>query len=85
MLFSYTVNADEEGIGTLVDLKIDLSGDTPTINCVGKVTRIKQSLPHTIHRIATEFKEIGEQEREMAGILIAHAQGIKIICVVKKR
>ncbi len=38
------------GIGTLLDLKIEVSEYTPTINCVGKVTRIEQSQPHSTLR-----------------------------------
>ncbi len=53
------------GIGSLLDLKIDVSTTTPTIKCAGKVTRIEQSQPHSILRIATEFTEIDEQEKEI--------------------
>ncbi len=58
------------GLGSLLDLKIDVSITTPTIKCAGKVTRIEQSQPHTIHRIATEFTEISEQEKEMINTTI---------------
>ncbi len=60
--FDYNKNL---GIDSLLDLNIDVSTDTPTIKCVGKVTRIEQSQPHTIYRMATEFTEIGEQEKEI--------------------
>ncbi len=53
------------GIGSLLDLKIDVSTATPTIKCAGKVTRIEYAQPHSILRIATEFTEIGEQEKAM--------------------
>ncbi len=53
------------GIGSLLDLKIDVSTTTPTIKCAGKVTRIEQSQPHSILRIATEFTGIDEQEKEI--------------------
>ncbi len=39
--------------------------NTPTINCIGKVTRVKYTQPHSILRIATEFTEIDEQEKEV--------------------
>ncbi len=52
------------GLGSLLDLKIDVSTATPTIKCVGKVTRIEYAQPHSILRIATEFTEIDEQEKE---------------------
>ncbi|MEE9604127.1 MAG: PilZ domain-containing protein [Candidatus Scalindua sp.] len=53
------------GLGSLLDLKIDISKSTPTINCVGKVTRIDHSHLHSMLRIATEFTEIDEQEKEV--------------------
>ncbi len=53
------------GLGSFLDLKIDISKSTPTINCVGKVTRIDHSHLHSMLRIATEFTEIDEQEKEV--------------------
>ena len=53
------------GIGSLLDLKIDISKSTPTIYCVGKVTRIDHFHLHSMLRIATEFTEIDEQEKEV--------------------
>jgi hypothetical protein len=61
-LFNYKKNL---GIGSLLDLKIDVSTDTPTIKCAGRVTRVKYTQPHSILRIATEFTGIDEQEKEM--------------------
>jgi hypothetical protein len=58
------------GLGSLLDLKIDVSTATPTVKCAGEVTRIEQSLPHSIIRIATEFTEISEQEKEMINTTI---------------
>ncbi len=58
------------GIGSLLDLRIDVSTAMPTVKCAGKVTRIEQSLPHSIHRIATKFTEISEQEKEMINTTI---------------
>jgi hypothetical protein len=60
-LFNYSKNL---GIGLLLDLKIDVSTATPTIKCAGKVTRIELSQPHSILRVAAEFTEIDEHERE---------------------
>ncbi len=62
MRFNYNKNL---GIGSLLDFKIDISKSTPTINCVGKVTRIDHSHLHSMLRIATEFTEIDEQEKEV--------------------
>jgi len=52
-------------IGTLLDLKIDVSISTPTINCVGRVTRIEQSQPHSTLHFAIEFEGIDEQEKKL--------------------
>jgi len=52
-------------IGTFLDLKIDFVKSIPTINCIGKVIRIEESRLNSMFRIATEFTEIDEQEREM--------------------
>ncbi len=52
-------------LGSLLDLKIDVSTAMPTVKCAGKVTRIEQSLAHSLIRIATVFTEIDEQEKEM--------------------
>jgi hypothetical protein len=53
------------GIGSLLDFKIDISKSTPTINCVGKVTRIEHPHPLSMLRIATVFAEIEEHKKEM--------------------
>ncbi len=60
-------------LGSLLDLKIDVSTAMPTVNCAGKVTRIEQSLARSLIRIATEFTEIGEQEREMINTTVEKA------------
>ncbi len=55
------------GIGTLLDLKIDVPGFMLIKNCVGKVTRIEQfHLPPTsMFCIAIKFIDIGEHEKEV--------------------
>jgi PilZ domain len=53
------------GIGTLLDLKIDLPKSTSTINCVGEVIRIEQFEPTSVFTNAIKFIDIGEQEKEM--------------------
>ncbi len=53
------------GLDLLLDLKIDVSTAMPTVKCAGKVTRIEHSLAHSLIRIAIEFTEIEEQEKEM--------------------
>ncbi len=53
------------GLGSLLDLKIDVSTAMPTVKCAGKVTRIEYTRPHSILRIATEFTEIDEHEKKI--------------------
>ncbi|HDY66512.1 MAG TPA: response regulator [Candidatus Scalindua sp.] len=81
MLFHYHKNLE---IDSLMDLTIDISECIPTINCVGRVIRIEefQSLstqdvqPLTsMCRIATEFTEIGKQERETINIAVGETKG----------
>jgi hypothetical protein len=53
------------GLGSLLDLKIDVSTAMPTVKCGGKVTRIEYTQPHSILRIATEFTGIDEHEKKI--------------------
>ncbi len=74
MLFHYHKNLE---IGSLLDLKIDISESIPAVSCVGRVIRIEkfqyllgqdvQPL-HSVCGIATKFTEIEEQERKMISI-----------------
>ncbi len=57
-------NKDLE-IGTLLDLKIDVSKSTPTINCVGKIIRIDKPQPTSMFCIAVFFIDIGKQEKKL--------------------
>jgi hypothetical protein len=52
------------GIGTLLDLNIDMPESTPTINCVGKIIRIDKPQPTSMFCIAVFFIDIAEQEKE---------------------
>jgi c-di-GMP-binding flagellar brake protein YcgR len=53
------------GIGSLLDLKIDVSTSTPTINCVGEIIR-SDKLQHTsVFCIGIKFIDIGEKEKEL--------------------
>jgi len=61
-LFSCNKNLE---IGTLLDLIIDVSKYTPAINCVGGVTRIEQSRPHSTLHFAIEFEDIDKQAKEL--------------------
>ncbi len=69
-LFSY---GKYLGLCSLLDLKIDVSVTTPTIKCSGKVTRIEQPEPFSMLRIATEFTDIDENEKEMIKTTIGKA------------
>jgi c-di-GMP-binding flagellar brake protein YcgR len=63
MRFNYNKNL---GIGSLLDFKIDISKSTPTINCVGKVTRIEQFKlpPYSMFCTAIKFIDIRKKEKE---------------------
>ncbi len=52
------------GIGTLLDLKIDVPESMLTINCVGKVIRINKPKSTSMYSIAIKLIDIGEQEKE---------------------
>ncbi len=62
MVFDYNKNLE---LDSLLDLKIDLFKSIPVINCFGRVVRIEEPQPNSRFRIAAEFTEIDEQEREM--------------------
>ncbi len=70
MLFDYNKNLE---LDSLLDLKIDISRSTPTINCVGKIIRIEELQPNSMLRIATEFREIDEQEKAMINTTVEEA------------
>ncbi len=53
------------GIGTLLDLKIDVPRSMLTINCFGEVIRIEQFQSTSMFCTAIKFIDIGEQEKEM--------------------
>lgn len=53
------------GIDSLLDLKIDVSADSPPIKCVGIVLRVKKQQDTSIFGIAAAFMEIGAQDKEM--------------------
>ena len=67
LAFNYIKNL---GFNSLLDFKIDISQSTPTINCVGKIIRTDRPQPHSMCRIATEFTEIEDQEKEMISTTI---------------
>ena len=70
MLFNCNKNLE---VDSLLDLEIDMSESTPSINCVGKIIRIKESELASMFDIAIEFTEIDKQEREMIKITAGQA------------
>ncbi len=66
-LFSYDKYLE---IGTLLDLKIDVSTFTPDINCIGRVTRIEKSQLHTTNHFAIEFEDLDEQAKELINKIV---------------
>jgi hypothetical protein len=81
MLFQHSKNL---GLGSLLDLRIDLFKSVPTINCVVKVTRIEQPQPLLIEegqslifmfRMAAKFTEIDEQEKELINTTVKKILG----------
>lgn len=60
--FNYSENL---GIDSFLDLKIYMPASTRPLHCIGKVIRVEQLQPDSKFRIATEFAEISEQEKEM--------------------
>ncbi len=70
MLFDYNKNLE---LDSLLDFKIDISKYAPTINCVGKITRIEKLQPTSMFRIEIKFTDIGEQEKEMINTTVEKA------------
>jgi len=60
--FQYNKNL---GIGSLIDLKLDISYSMQTISCVGKVIRIRKTDGYPGFSIATEFAVIDKEEKAM--------------------
>ncbi len=61
------------GIGSLLDLKIDVPGFILIINCVGKVIRIDKPRSISMYSIAIKLIDIGEQEKEAIYTAVAEA------------
>ncbi len=61
------------GIGTLLDLNIDVPEAILTINCVGKVIRSDKPKSTSMYSIAIKLTEIGEQEREAINTAVEEA------------
>ncbi len=61
------------GIGTLLDLNIDVPESMLTINCVGEAIRIEQFQSASMFCTAIKFTEIGEQEKKAINTAVAEA------------
>ncbi len=61
------------GIGTLLDLKIQVPGSILIINCVGKVIRIDKPKSTSMYCIAIKLINIGEQEKEVINTAVEKA------------
>ncbi len=61
------------GIGTLLDLKIDVPESMFTINCVGKVIRIDKPKSTSMYSTAIKLIDIGEQEKGAIYTAVAEA------------
>jgi hypothetical protein len=66
------------GIGTLLDLKIDVPESMLTINCVGKVIRINKPKSTSMYSIAIKLIDIGEKEAIYTAVAEALEQANKI-------
>ncbi len=62
---TFFVHEEDLGIGTILELEIDLSKSTPSINCVGKTIRSDSLQPASTFCTAIRFTDIGEQEKEL--------------------
>ncbi len=62
MVYDYNKNLE---LDSLLDLKIDFFKSIPVINCFGRVVRVEEPQLNSRFRIAAEFIEIDEKEKEM--------------------
>ena len=62
MLDYYKENLD---IGSILELKIEFIKSKPTISCIGRVVRIEDAHTNAMFRIAAEFTEINDMDREI--------------------
>jgi hypothetical protein len=72
---TYFIYKKDLGIGTLLDLKIEVSKSKPPVNCVGEAIRIEQFQlsPYSMFCIAIKFIDIGRQEREVINTAVEEA------------
>ncbi len=61
---TYFFHKKDLGIGTLVDLKIEVPKAIFIINCVGEIVRSDKPHSTSMFCFAIKFTEIGEQEKE---------------------
>ncbi len=66
------------GIGTLLDLNIDVPESKLTINCVGEAIRIEQFQSASMFCTAIKFIDIGIQEKEIINTTVEELLDYKI-------
>ncbi len=57
-------------IGSILESKIDFIESKPTISCTGRIVRIEDAHTNSMFRIATEFTEIDDLDREIINITV---------------
>jgi len=62
-IFFYAIENME--VGTILDLKIGLSYDHPSVKCVGRVVRTKRDLNASVIGFAIQFTEIDKHSVEV--------------------
>ncbi|GJQ57612.1 MAG: PilZ domain-containing protein [Candidatus Scalindua sp. AMX11] len=60
--FNYNKNL---GIGSTLEFKLNISRSMQTINCTGRVVRIRRNQNHPTYSIAIAFADIDKEDREM--------------------
>ncbi len=58
------------GFGSFLELKIDFIESKPSISCIGRVVRIEDAHANSMFRIATEFTEINDLDREIINTVV---------------
>ncbi len=53
------------GFGLLLEMKIEFIKSKPNISCLGRIVRIEDAHVNSMFRIATEFTEINDLDREI--------------------
>ncbi len=57
-------------LGSILELKIEFIKSKPHISCIGRVVRIEDAHANAMFRIATEFTEINDLDREIINMTV---------------